>query len=59
MLTRIVTSALFAGAAAGLVAALLQFIFVQPVLLHAELYESGALQHFGAAPVSTRATSAR
>ena len=52
MLTRIVTSALFAGAAAGLVAALLQFVFVQPVLLHAELYESGALQHFGAAPAS-------
>jgi len=48
MFTRIVTSALFAGFAAGLIAALLQLHFVQPVLLHAELYESGALVHFGA-----------
>lgn len=47
MLTRIVTSALFAGAAAGLIAALLQLYFVQPVLLHAELYEGGDLVHFG------------
>ena len=48
MFTRILTSALFAGAAAGLMAALLQLVFVQPVLLHAELYESGQLVHFGA-----------
>ncbi len=48
MFTRILTSALFAGAAAGLLAALLQLVFVQPVLLHAELYESGQLVHFGA-----------
>ena len=48
MFTRILTSALFAGAAAGLIAALLQLVFVQPVLLHAELYESGELVHFGA-----------
>lgn len=48
MFTRILTSALFAGAASGLIAALLQLWFVQPVLLHAELYESGALLHFGA-----------
>jgi cobalt transporter subunit CbtA len=52
MFTRIVASAVFAGAGAGLIAALLQFVFVQPVLLHAELYESGQLVHFGAAPVS-------
>ena len=39
-------SAVFAGFAAGLIAALLQFAFVQPVLLEAELYESGALNHF-------------
>ncbi len=39
---------MFAGAAAGLIAALLQLYFVQPVLLHAELYESGQLVHFGA-----------
>lgn len=47
MFTRIVTSALFAGAAAGLITSLLQLMFVQPVLLHAELYESGKLVHFG------------
>ncbi|WP_306029671.1 CbtA family protein [Stappia sp. MMSF_3263] len=47
MFTRILTSALFAGAAAGLIAALLQLYFVQPVLLHAELYEGGDLVHFG------------
>ncbi|TNF19407.1 MAG: cobalt transporter [Rhodobacteraceae bacterium] len=48
MFSRILTSALFAGAAAGLIAALLQLVFVQPVLLHAELYEGGTLVHFGA-----------
>ncbi len=52
MTTRIIVSALFAGAAAGLLAGLLQLIFVQPVLLHAELYEGGDLQHFGGAIVS-------
>ncbi len=49
MFTRILTSAVFAGAAAGLIAAVLQLVFVQPVLLHAELYESGELVHFGSA----------
>ena len=48
MFQRIVTSALFAGFCAGLVAAAMQMVFVQPVLLHAELYESGQLVHFGA-----------
>lgn len=48
MFTRILTSGLLAGAGAGLIAALLQLYFVQPVLLHAELYETGRLQHFGA-----------
>lgn len=52
MVTRVFTSALFAGAVAGLIAALLQFLFVQPVLLHAELYEGGDLVHFGAEAVS-------
>jgi len=52
MFSRILTSALFAGAAAGLIAALLQLVFVQPVLLHAELYETGELVHFGAEAVS-------
>lgn len=54
MFTRILTSALLAGAGAGLIAALLQLVFVQPVLLHAELYESGELVHFGAEAVSAR-----
>lgn len=49
MLQRLLTSALFAGAVAGLIAALLQLIFVQPVLLHAELYEGGERTHFAAA----------
>jgi cobalt transporter subunit CbtA len=42
MLGRIVASALFAGFAAGLIAALLQLALVQPVLLQAEQFESGA-----------------
>lgn len=49
MLGRLLTSGLFAGFFAGLTAAILQLVFVQPVLLHAELYESGRLVHFGAA----------
>ena len=48
MFSRILVSGLFAGFAAGLIAALLQLVFVQPILLHAELYESGQLTHFGA-----------
>ena len=52
MTSRLLTSALIAGAGAGLIAALLQLVFVQPILLHAELYESGQLVHFGADPVS-------
>ncbi|WP_112310138.1 CbtA family protein [Pseudogemmobacter bohemicus] len=46
MLQRLLTSALIAGAAVGLIAALLQLVFVQPVLLHAELYEGGERTHF-------------
>lgn len=48
MYSRFLISAIFAGAAAGLIAGILQLVFVQPVLLHAELYESGQLVHFGA-----------
>lgn len=47
MFTRVVISALFAGCIAGLAGGLLQLFFVQPVLLHAELYETGQLTHFG------------
>lgn len=43
MTTRILTCGLFAGFLAGLLGAALQFVFVQPLLLHAELYESGEL----------------
>lgn len=49
MFQKLLTSGLFAGFAAGLISGALQFVFVQPVLLHAELYESGQLTHFGAA----------
>lgn len=52
MFSKIATSALFAGFCAGLIAALLQIVFIQPVLLHAELYEGGRLVHFGAEAVS-------
>ncbi len=52
MFSRILTSGLIAGAATGLITALLQLYFVQPVLLHAELYESGQLIHNGGAAVS-------
>ena len=39
MFAKIAVSALIAGFGAGLIAALLQFAFVQPLLLHAELFE--------------------
>lgn len=51
MFQKILTSALFAGFCAGLITAALQLVFVQPVLLHAELYEGGDLVHFGAEAV--------
>lgn len=49
MIKRMFASALFAGFAAGLIAAALQFVFVQPILRQAELYESGELVHVAAA----------
>ncbi|MDG1170918.1 MAG: CbtA family protein [Sulfitobacter sp.] len=52
MYARYLIAALFAGASTGLIAGILQLLFVQPVLLHAELYESGTLVHFGATAVS-------
>ena len=42
------TSAVFAGIAAGLIAAALQFMFVIPALLEGELFEQGIRVHFGA-----------
>ena len=46
MIQRMVTSALFAGVAAGLLAALLHFAFVQKYILLGEDYETGAAMHF-------------
>lgn len=48
MSQKLLTSAVFAGVAAGLIAALLQFTFVIPTLLEGELFESGQRVHFGA-----------
>ena len=58
MFSRILVSGLFAGFAAGLIAALLQLVFVQPLLLQAELYESGQLTHFGAAKAAAAPAAA-
>ncbi len=46
MIQRMVTSAVFAGIAAGLFAALLHFAFLQKFILLGETYESGAAVHF-------------
>ncbi|TCL00519.1 cobalt transporter subunit CbtA [Shimia isoporae] len=48
MTKNLLSSAVFAGLIAGLIAALLQFFFVIPLLLEGELYESGARLHFHA-----------
>ncbi|MBR9864248.1 MAG: cobalt transporter [Rhodobacteraceae bacterium] len=55
MLTRIITTAIFAGFITAFLAALLQFLLVQPLLLHSELYEGGELVHFGASGAGTTA----
>jgi len=47
MFLKILTTALFAGFIAGIISAAMQIIFLQPILLHAELYEVGTLTHFG------------
>lgn len=46
MVRHVLTSAAFAGVAAGLIAAALQLTFVVPVLLEGELFESGKRLHF-------------
>lgn len=56
MFTRIVTTALLAGAGGGLAAALVNLAFVQPVLLQAELYESGQLAHRAGAAMPASAS---
>jgi cobalt transporter subunit CbtA len=46
MTKRMIVSAVFAGVAAGLIAALLHFAFVQKYILLGEMYETGAVTHF-------------
>ncbi len=46
MTKNLLSSALLAGVAAGLIAALLQFSFVIPHLMEGELYETGERVHF-------------
>ncbi len=46
MFQRMLACALFAGVAAGLIAAVLHFAFVQKYILLGEQYETGALTHF-------------
>jgi cobalt transporter subunit CbtA len=46
MLKNILTSAVFAGASVGVIAALLQFWLVTPALMEGELFETGARVHF-------------
>lgn len=58
MTRNLLTSALFAGVVAGLLAAVLQFVFVIPLLQEAELYETGQRLHFATngSPQSPRGT---
>jgi cobalt transporter subunit CbtA len=46
MTKHLLSSALFAGLATGICGAVLQFIFVTPLLLEGELFETGARIHF-------------
>ena len=48
MLKQILTSAVFAGVAAGVLAAILQLLLVVPLIMEAELFESGQRVHFAA-----------
>lgn len=55
---RIFASALFAGLAAGAMAFLLQYLFINPLIIEGELYEQGLRTHFAAsldAPVQSPA----
>lgn len=46
MLRQILTSAVFAGVGAGVLGAVLQLIFVVPLIMEAELFEAGERIHF-------------
>ena len=54
MVKNLFVSAICAGIAAGLLASVLQFTFVIPVLLEGELYETGARVHFKHLPAPGR-----
>lgn len=53
MFKRLFAGALFAGLGAGALAALIELTFVVPLIHEGELYETGALVHFGAAGSQT------
>lgn len=57
MIQRMLTSALVAGCAAWLLAAVLHFAFVQKYILLGEVYESGAAVHFGGVAPTTGAAA--
>lgn len=57
MFQRMLTSALFAGVAAGLLAAALHFVFVQNYILLGEAFESGERVHFSGSAVPQGAHS--
>jgi len=53
MTRKLFVSALIAGAVTGLIGVILQSVFVEPLLLEGELFETGARVHFtGVAPES-------
>ncbi len=58
MLKTLLASALFAGLIAGLFAAGLQQVFLVPLIAEAELYETGALIHFGGVEAGPAAAAA-
>ena len=55
MFKHLTTSALFAGLAAGALAALLHVTFLAPLLLEGELYETGERVHFAAGSAQSMA----
>jgi cobalt transporter subunit CbtA len=59
MFTKIVTSALFAGFSAGAIAFALQYVFVQPILLHAEMFEQGVLSYSPGVPIAAHVEHAQ
>ncbi len=58
MVNRMVTAGLLAGFAAGLLAAVLHFAFVQDLILTGETYETGEVIHFGGVALDEAAAPA-